>query len=214
MKTTPIPVLKRLPMYYDFLANYYQQGGETISCTQIADHLNLTSIQVRKDMAFTGIIGKPKVGYVVTELQQKIANFLGWNNINEAFLVGVGHLGNALLSFEGFSKLGFKIVAGFDADSSKIDSTVHGIKIMPISKFKNLAQRMKIHIGIITTPALVAQETADIMVDSGILAIWNFTDIPLKVPESVIVQQENLASSLSILSNRLSKNLKGNAHVA
>ena len=140
------------------------QGIGRVSCSVIGRDLNLVPVQVRKDLQYTGIIGKPKTGYSVAELIQAIETFLGWNNINEAFLVGAGNLGTALLGHERFSKFGLRIVAAFDTDPSKIGLWIHDKAVLPLDKLTDLAQRMSIHLGIITTPAEVAQAVADEMV--------------------------------------------------
>lgn len=209
-KRIPAPVLRRLPIYQHYLKGLQEDKVLTVSCTQIAKDLKLTSIQIRKDLAMTGIVGKPKVGYIVEDLLLKIEKFLGWQQSAEAFVVGVGHLGAALLGYDGFTKMGLQIIAGFDNDTNKIGSEIYGKKIFAINRLSELVSKMNIHIGIITVPAKFAQEIADIMVKSGIKAIWNFADIRLSVPDGVIVQHENLASSLAVLSKRLQEELEEN----
>lgn len=167
--------------------------------------MNLVPVQVRKDLQYTGIIGRPKTGYAVHELIQAIETFLGWNNVNEAFLAGVGNLGTALLGHERFSRFGLRIVAAFDIDAGKIDRRIHDKAVLPLDKLADLAQRMSIHLGIITTPAEVAQSVADEMVRGGIQAIWNFAPLRLRVPEHVIVHNEDLYSSLASLSWKLAQ---------
>ena len=112
----PQPSLRRLPQYHHYLVDLAAKGISQVSCSLIGRDLNLVPVQVRKDLQYTGIIGKPKTGYSVSELVQAIETFLGWNNVNEAFLVGVGNLGTALLGHERFSKFGLRIVAAFDSD--------------------------------------------------------------------------------------------------
>jgi redox-sensing transcriptional repressor len=162
-------------------------------------------VQVRKDLQYTGIIGKPKTGYSVSELIQAIESFLGWNNVTEAFLVGAGNLGTALLGHERFSKFGMRIVAAFDTDPNKVGKWIHEKAILPLEELDDLARRMSIHLGIITTPAETAQAVADEMVKAGILAIWNFAPVRLKVPENIFVHNEDLYSSLASLSWKLSR---------
>jgi redox-sensing transcriptional repressor len=171
----------------------------------IGRDLNLVPVQVRKDLQYTGIVGKPKTGYVVADLVRAIETFLGWNNVNEAFLVGVGNLGTALLGHERFSNFGLRIVAAFDTDLNKIGQWVHEKAVLPLDKLADLAQRMSIHLGIITAPAEFAQDIADEMVKGGIQAIWNFAPVRLKVPAHIIVHQEDLYSSLASLSWKLAR---------
>jgi len=206
--TIPEPVLRRLPVYYQYLKKQLQAGSlEFISCTKIAEELNLVPIQVRKDLEMTGAQGRPKVGYSVSELLKAIEDFLGWNNTTEAFLVGVGNLGSALLGYKGFKDYGLDIVAGFDSNPAKIGKEINGRKILPVKKLPDMIERMGIKIGVLAAPAEYAQALADIMVRSGIKAIWNFAPQKITVPGNIIVQHENLASSLAVLSKRLALSL-------
>ena len=199
----PQPSLSRLPLYHHYLVDLNAKGINQISCSVIGRDLNCVPVQVRKDLQYTGIVGKPKTGYSVPELIEAIESFLGWNNVNEAFLVGAGNLGTALLGHERFSNFGLRIVAAFDTDPAKIGQWIHGRMVLPIEKLADLAQRMSIHLGIITAPAEVAQAIAGEMVDGGIQAIWNFAPIRLKVPSNIIVHYEDLYSSLASLSWKL-----------
>ena len=203
----PIPQasLKRLPQYHHYLMDLEAKGIRQVSCTMIGADLNCVPVQVRKDLQYTGIIGKPKTGYSVPELIQAIETFLGWNNVTEAFLVGAGNLGTALLGHERFSKFGMRIVAAFDTDPNKVGKWIHERAILPLEELDDLARRMSIHLGIITTPAETAQAVADEMVRAGILAIWNFAPVRLKVPENIFVHNEDLYSSLASLSWKLSR---------
>lgn len=167
--------------------------------------MNCVPVQVRKDLQYTGVIGKPGLGYSVDELLRAIESFLGWNNVNEAFLAGAGNLGTALLGHEGFSKFGLHIVGAFDTDPDKIGRSVHGREVMPLHKMGDLAWRMSIHLGIVTTPAEVAQVVADEMVKGGIEAIWNFADVQLVLPKHIVVHNEDLYSSLAPLFRKLSR---------
>ena len=203
----PEPTLKRLPLYYQFVKNLHTQGIERVSCPDIAKELGLNPIQVKKDIAVTGIVGKPKTGYSVERLKEAIEHFFGWNNTTDAFLVGCGNLGKALLRFKGFEQYRLNIVAAFDNSPDKIGKEVYGRKIFSINKLPDLCRRMNVIIGIITVPEEFAQDTSDIMVGAGIRGIWNFASRKLKVPQHVVVQREDLCSSLSILSKKVKINL-------
>lgn len=207
-RTIPQPSLKRLPQYHHYLVELEAKGIARVSCSTIGMDLGLVPVQVRKDLQYTGIIGKPKTGYSVSELVQAIETFLGWNNINEAFLVGVGNLGTALLGHERFSKFGLHIVAAFDTDQAKIGKWIHEKAVLPLDKLAELAPRMSIHLGIITAPAETAQAIADEMVRGGIQAIWNFAPVKLKVPEHIIVHNEDLYNSLASLSWKLARRFR------
>jgi len=193
----PVPTLRRLPTYHHYLLRLREEGRTAVSCTLIAEDLKLYPTQVRKDLAATGIVGKPKVGYDVSELIESIETFLGWNDTHNAFLVGVGSLGAALIGYPGFERYGFDIVAGFEIDPQKVGTVVRGKRILDVDKLPGLAARMHVHLGIIAVPATIAQVIADVMVRGGIRAIWNFAPVGLQVPEGV-VQNEDLASSLAV----------------
>lgn len=204
IKPIPEPTLRRLPIYYQYLKKIHtERKMEYISATQIGGDLNIIPIQVRKDLEITDVVGKPKLGYNVTELMFAIEDFLGWNNTTDAFLVGAGNLGSALLGYNGFKEYGVNIIAAFDIDEQKVGTSVDGKPIFHINKLQDMIKRMGIKIGIITTPPGHAQEVADIMTDAGICAIWNFSHTKINVPQGVIVQHENLASSLVVLSKKL-----------
>jgi redox-sensing transcriptional repressor len=204
----PEPSLRRLPQYHHYLVELETKGVQVVSCSTIGRDLQCLPVQVRKDLQFTGIVGKPKVGYSVRELITSIETFLGWNNVNEAFLVGVGNLGTALLGHERFTRFGLHIVAAFDTDESKIDRWIHGRAVLSLDKLADLARRMSIHLGIITAPPESAQAVANEMVKGGIQAIWNFAAVKLNVPPEIIVHNEDLYSSLASLSCKLAKRFR------
>jgi redox-sensing transcriptional repressor len=208
LKSTPLPSVRRLPAYLRLLHELQARGRDVVSCTHIADDLGLVSVQVRKDLAITGIVGKPKVGYQIPELIAAIEEFLGWNNTRDAFVVGAGCLGAALLGYEGFGEFNLNVLAGFDIDPRKIGKSVHGKDVFPMEKLSDLVKRMHVLIGILTVPAAVAQEAADAMILSGMRAIWNYTPVSLRVPGNVVVEDVKLAASLAALSSRLAESLR------
>lgn len=199
--------LERLPIYLRFLKSLEKRGPANTSAKAIADALRLNEIQVRKDLAAVSTGGKPKIGYIITNLISDLENYLGYNNVNDALLVGAGKLGKALMSYRGFADYGLNIVAAFDIDDDTIEKSEDGKPIYPIENLQNLCERMKVRIGIITVPAESAQLICNMLVKSGILAIWNFAPTHLDVPENVLVQNENMATSLAILSKHLSKKI-------
>ena len=203
LKIVSEPALKRLPLYYRFLMERQATGRETVSCTDIGLDLDLDPTQVRKDLESVGIVGRPRIGYTLATLMDQLEQFLGWNNVNEAFLVGAGNLGAALLGYRKFEECGLKIVTAFDLDPSKTGTRIHGKHVLPLEKLSDLAQRMHILIGIITVPATEAQAVADLMAEGGIRAIWNFAPVRLHTPEHVIVHNEDLHCSLAALSQKL-----------
>lgn len=201
--------LRRMPYYIQQLRILHTEHIETVSAPRIAEALNLNEVQVRKDFAaVSSSKGKPKAGFSVTELLTNMEELLGYHNADEAVVVGAGSLAHAIMAHEGFRNYGIKIVAAFDVNPDCIGTEINGIKVLSADKISNLCRRMNIHIGIITVPALQAQVVCDQLVAGGVLAIWNFAPVHLSVPEHILVQDENLAASLAILSKHLKQSMK------
>lgn len=193
--------LERLPCYLRLLKEKQENKIEFISSTVIASELNLNSVQVRKDLALISKSdGKPGKGFNVAMLISDLENFLGLNNVTDAVIVGAGKLGQALLNYKGFEK-NINIIMAFDIDKSKCDNK----KIFYIDKMENLIKRLNIHIGIIAVPKDEAQKVCDILIKSGVKAIWNFAPINLNAPSKVVIKNEDLSASLLILLKSLNK---------
>ncbi len=207
-QTVSKQTLSRLPQYLSYLESL-PDTVRSISATGIAAALGLNQVQVRKDLASVSSSGKPKVGYMRGDLIREIKAFLGYDNADEAVIVGAGKLGRALMGYTGFKDYGLNILAAFDADEDVIGEDENGRPIMPIEVLKETCQRLNVHIGIITVPAAAAQAVCDQLIDAGVLAIWNFAPVRLVVPEGILVQNENMASALAILSNHLSEKING-----
>ncbi|MCL2646567.1 MAG: redox-sensing transcriptional repressor Rex [Phycisphaerales bacterium] len=201
--------LRRLPLYHRYIKELGQAGATGVSCTKIGGALSLDPTQVRKDVEVTGIVGRPKTGYEVGELAAAIEHFLGWDSAKEGFLVGVGSLGAALLGYHKFAEYGLEIVAAFDTDPAKVGKRIHGKYVLALEGLPKLVRRMHIAIGIITVPVGAAQEVADLLVEGGVRAIWNFAPTHLNVAPEMIVRNEDLYCSLAALSQKLRANVKG-----
>lgn len=199
----PEPSIRRMPTYLNFARTKLKEGVEHISSRAIAQALSLDSTQVTKDLAYTKIVGKTRVGYNTKDLIKELEDFLGFNKTDVAFLVGAGNLGMALLSYIGFNNSGLKIIAAFDTNSEIINEEVNGVKILHYNKFTNLTKRMHVNIGIITTPANVAQNVANDMIESGIKAIWNFSPCNIKVPDDVVIENTSIYTNLALLFNKM-----------
>lgn len=206
--TISTQALQRMPYYLQHLKKLKSEGLEVVAAPAIAESLRLNEVQVRKDFAAVSTTkGKPKSGFIIQELIKNMEVFLGYHNVDNAVLVGVGSLGKALLSFKGFSDYGMNIVTAFDIDDNIIGSEICGKKILPVDKLSEMCRRMKIHIGIITAPEDQAQQVCDQLVAGGILGIWNFAPIHLSTSDNILVQNENMAGSLALLSKHLQENL-------
>ncbi len=203
LKPIPKPVLERMPQYLSYLKNRYAEPGARISAAAIARDLGLHPVQVRKDLAYISG-GKPRTGFGVSDLIEGIERFFGYGNVKGAVLVGAGHLGQALLTYRGFSDYGLDIKAAFDNDPALIGTQIHGKPIYAMDCFAEMAARLEARIGIVTVPAHAAQKVCDVMAEAGISAIWNFAPAYVEVPKSIILQNENIATSLALLSSKLS----------
>ncbi|MGN0486646.1 MAG: redox-sensing transcriptional repressor Rex [Acutalibacteraceae bacterium] len=192
--------LKRLPVYLRYLKDL---PAETlnVSATSIAAELGYGDVQVRKDLGSVSGAGRPKTGYNKNDLIFTLENYLGYNKIKKAVIVGAGKLGEALLGYSGFKDYGLDIVAAFDIRED--NSEICGKPVLAVDCLGDFCRENDIHIGIITVPASSAQQICDQMCASGIKAIWSFAPIRLKVPENVLLHEENMAASLALLSKQL-----------
>lgn len=195
--------LQRLPTYLSYLRGRPPDSSKFVSATAIADALNMNHVVVRKDLASVSSSGRPKVGYVREDLMRELESFLGYDNTDDAILIGAGKLGKALLSYDGFLQYGLNILASFDTDPLTVNTEVGGKLVLPMDKLEDLCRRTKVRIGIIAVPAENAQAVCNLLIKCGILAVWNFANVHLDVPEGILVQNENMAVSLAILSNHL-----------
>ena len=193
-------VLGRLSGYLNYLKSLPEPIPENISSTAIAAALGTGNVQVRKDLACVSSSGRPRVGYRTMELIIELEGFLGYDEIKKAVLVGAGKLGGALLDYKGFNEYGVDILAGFDVEP---EGKLSAKPIYPMERFKSFCRENKVRIGVITVPADRAQAVCRLMIESGILAIWNFAPTHLEVPENILVKNENMAGSLVMLSNHL-----------
>ena len=161
--------------------------------------MGLDPIQVRKDLAMTGIAGVSQKGFPVEDLIGAIERYVGWDSTGDAVLVGAGNLGTALLGYKWFSLHGLNFMAAFDINCRKIGDRVHGITILNAQTMNIQISNFGVKIAVLTVPAECAQETADVLVRAGIEGIWNFTGAQIKVPENVAVQQEDLSAGYAML---------------
>lgn len=202
-KNVSIQTLRRLPIYLHYLKTLTDTAN--ISATLIAEALGLNDVQVRKDIGSVSGSGRPKTGYVTLELIREIEAYLGCGEDNKTVLIGAGNLGKALLSYNGFSDYGLDVIAAFDVNPDIIGSCIGGKPVLAVAHLGEICQKHSIKLGIITVPAAAAQTACDELVSYGIEAIWNFAPTVLKVPAGVLVENENLASSLAVLSKHLKK---------
>lgn len=209
-ETISIQTFRRLPYYLEYLKGLRAKGIDVVSSPTVAAYFHYSEIQVRKDFAAVASVpGKPRHGFDIPDMICAIETMLGYHNANDAVLVGAGSLGHALLSYGGFRDYGLHIVAAFDTDPGLIGTEISRISILSADKISDLCSRLRIHIGIITVPTASAQQVCDQLIAGGIQAIWNFSPVHLSVPEGILVQNENMAASLALLSRHLSEKIDG-----
>ncbi len=200
-------VIKRLPSYLAYLRGLPEDAPSNISATTLANALGMGEVQVRKDLAMVCSFGRPKVGYPRQRLADDIEQFLGYDNTTDAVIIGAGKLGQALLCYSGFDAYGLNILAAFDINPQKTE-TADGKPIYSMELLESYCRTHKVRMGIITVPGKFAQQVCDQLISSGIKAIWNFAPVHLEVPENILVQHENMATSLAVLSMHLQAQMK------
>ena len=200
-------VLKRLPGYVAYLKTLSDSGSPYISATALANALGMGEVQVRKDLAAVSDGGRPKIGYLRESLIEDIEQFLGYDNTTDAVLIGAGKLGQALCGYSGFDDYGLNILAAFDV-APFADKTDEGKPVYPLDQLEVFCKSNKVLMGIITVPKQYAQEVCNMLIDCGIKAIWNFAPTHLEVPANILVQNENMATSLAVLSMHLQAQIK------
>jgi len=193
------PSIRRLPSYLHIIKQTREEGFDYISGTVIARELNLEPIQVRKDLAITGIVGTPKRGYPVAPLIVAIERFLQWDTKKAAIIVGAGNLATALTGYQEFKFHGLNFLAAFDTDPEKIGKNIHQVPVHAMNELGALVISLQVEIAVLTVPSSCAQETAETCIASGIKAIWNFTNVKIRAPDDITIQREDLTSGYALL---------------
>jgi redox-sensing transcriptional repressor len=196
----PDATVARLPLYHRGLVDLLRAKKTTVSSVSLADITGVNAAKVRKDLSYLGTYGTRGVGYDVENLLQQISRELGLTQNWPVVIVGIGNLGRALALYGGFSARGFRIAALLDADPSKAGEKFGDVSIRPTTDLPSIVAELETVIGVIATPGTAAQEVADLMVESGMTSILNFSPAMLTVPESVTVRRVDLALELQILS--------------
>lgn len=208
MKTLKIPeaTIIRLSVYSRYLNQLEKNGVTTVSSGEIADGVNGSSAQVRKDLAYFGEFGTRGVGYNVRDLNQQIIKILGLTNKWNVVIVGAGNLGSALTQYKGFIERGFNILAVFDNDINRVGLRISGVPILPVNQLVEFIRKEQVQIGIVAVPANFAQEVVDSLVEAGVEGILNFAPRTISVPDTVVLRNVDLAVNLEILTYNLTMN--------
>ena len=205
----PEPTLRRMPWYLAYIEILKATGAKTVSTTRISRALNVDSSQIAKDLSFLNIKGKTRIGYDIADLSAALRDFLGFSRAHNAIIVGIGSLGGALLHDKGLAKYGLNIVAGFDVDPRVAGTTISGVPVYGVEEMEKVRRATGAEIGILTVPADKAQLTADIMVSTGIKAIWNFTPYRVRVAEGIVMANTSIYAHLALIYNRLNADMSG-----
>lgn len=199
-KSIPRKTIQRLLLYHRYLSFLLQQGTKDISSKSLADILETSAAQVRKDLSYFGKFGTQGAGYDVLALRDQIAKILGIQKERKVCIVGMGNLGLALVGYKGFEDLGFKVAAIFDNSPQKVGRKIRGFTCHGIKDLIPVVKKNNIEVAILTVPATAAQEVARRMEDSGIKAILNFTPVKLTLSKKIKINNVDLAAELKTLS--------------
>ena len=198
-------VIKRLPRYYRYLGELLEDNVERISSNDLSKKMRVTASQIRQDLNNFGGFGQQGYGYNVKYLYTEIGKILGLDTVHPMIIVGAGNLGQALANYVEFEKRGFKLVGIFDVNPVLEGIAVRGIEIQMISDLPFFLKENNVEIAILTLPKNKAIDMAEILIENGIKAIWNFAHVDLDTPDGVIVENVHLSESLMTLSYNLSQ---------
>jgi len=202
----PEATVMRLSVYSRYLFQLLDEDVKTVSSDEVARGVGVSSAQVRKDLAYFGEFGTRGVGYNVEDLYSQLMKILGLNQRWNIIIVGAGKLGSAFALYQGFIDRGFSIKAILDIDENRIGQELDGVEIEPLELLNNRVKEHKVDIGVITVPAVAAQDVTDKLVAAGIKAILNFSPSILKVPADVVLRNVDLSVNLEVLSFNLAFN--------
>ncbi len=198
-------VIRRMPRYYRYLGELLDDGVERISSNELSSRMKVTASQIRQDLNNFGGFGQQGYGYNVKYLYDEIRKIMGMNRKHNIIVIGAGNLGQALANYVKFEKRGFVIIGLFDVNPALKGVSVRGINIRMMSELEEYVKENQVDIAALTMPKGKADEVANMLVDSGINAIWNFAHLDLELPEHVVVENVHLSDSLMQLSYNIAK---------
>ena len=208
-------VIRRLPRYLRKLDELKAAGVDRISSGELGRQMGLTSSQIRQDFSCFGEFGQQGYGYNVTGLRAEIASILGMNRDFSVILVGVGNIGRAMIENFCFEQYGFHLIAAYDVRPEVVGIDISGIRIHDISELHHVFETSKVDMAVLSVPKHIANQVARDLVDHGVKAIWNFTNVELNVSENeVIVENIHFSDSLLALGYYLSERIDAEANAA
>lgn len=202
-REVPAAVVKRLPRYYRYLGELMKKNILRVSSMELSRLLGVTASQIRQDLNCFGGFGQQGYGYNVEMLYNEIERILGLNCGYKTIIIGAGHLGHALASYNGFSKRGFSVIGIFDIDKEIIGTKIGSLEVMDYGTIKSFIEHSKPDIAVLAVPKSSVNDVAGELVDAGIKALWNFAYVDLSLPDDVAVENVHLSDSLMMLSYRL-----------
>ena len=198
-RTIPEATVARLAVYLRVLTGLVDGGRSTVSSGELASAAGVNPAGLRKDLSHLGPCGVRGVGYEVRTLRDRIARVLGVERSRACVLVGIGNLGAALADYAGFGTRGFEFVGLFDAAASRVGQRIGGSVVRPVEELEDVVAETQASIGVITTPAEVAQSVCDRLAAAGVRSILNFAPVTLTAPPGVDVRQVDLSVELQVL---------------
>lgn len=199
-------VITRLPRYLRYLTDLNDSGMERISSGELGQLMGITASQIRQDFSCFGEFGQQGYGYNVEMLMNAIKVILGINTDRSAIIIGIGNMGQALISNFPFDFFGFKLTAAFDVDEDKIGKQIQGIDTYDSNRLAEYVRENETDVAVLTMPGGVANEVAKNLIDAGIKGIWNFTNVDLKhKSDKIVVENIHFSDSLLILNYYLSR---------
>ncbi|MEY8661766.1 redox-sensing transcriptional repressor Rex [Ligilactobacillus faecis] len=201
MATSNIPeaTAKRLPIYYRYLNMLATAGTDHISSTELAEVVKIDPATIRRDLSYFGALGKRGYGYNVLDLLEFFKKTLSQDKLTNVALIGVGHLGQALLNYNFHQSNNTRISVAFDIDQALTGKIQSGVPVYPLEDMKEQLRLQQIKIAILTVPIEAAQAVTDDLVEAGIEGILNFTPLRISVPKRVRVQNVDLTNELQTL---------------
>ena len=200
-RTIPEATVARLAVYLRVLSALADGGRSTVSSGELAAAAGVNPAGLRKDLSHLGPCGVRGVGYeVATPARPHRPASSGVERSRACVLVGIGNLGSALADYAGFGSRGFEFVGLFDAAPARIGQRIGGLTVRPIDELEEVVPATQASIGVITTPAEVAQSVCDRLAAAGVRSILNFAPVHTRSrPPGVDVRKVDLSVELQVL---------------
>lgn len=195
----PKAAVGRLSLYFRELHRLLDSHTTSINSRELGRLVDVSPAVVRRDLSALGTIGRRGVGYSIPILIEQLGRVLGTGVHWGVVLIGAGSLGNALLRYRGFSRLGFQLIAAFDVDPNKIGTSIGGVTVQPLTELQSAVIRQQPELAILAVPADEAQEVAAQLAGAGIRGILNFAPTILRAGGATAVVNVDLASELQRL---------------